>query len=58
MEMNFRISHDLIHISILSSIWHFPVYFWLAQALLCISTASSTFETQFFVLKNDKEGYN
>ena len=33
-QMNFWISHDLLHLSIFSSSWHFCINFWRAQALL------------------------
>ena len=34
MQMSFLISHDLLHLNIVSCSWHFCVYFWLAQAFL------------------------
>ena len=46
MEMNFWITHDLVHLRILSSSWHFCVYLWQAQAFRCISTAYYTFLTK------------
>ena len=48
------ISHvdDLAHLNILSSSWHFCVYFWRTQALGCISPDSLTFDRYIF----EKEG--
>ena len=35
MQIIFKISsHDLLHLNILSSSWHFGVYSWRAQAFL------------------------
>ena len=47
IQMNFWLSHDLVYLNILSSSWHFCVYFWRAQAFRCILTASLTFDTYF-----------
>ena len=48
MQMNFWITHDLAHLSILSSSWHFCVYFRQAQAFRCIPTASLTLDILYF----------
>ena len=53
MQMNFWITHDLAHLSILSSSWHFCVYFRQAQAFRCIPTASLTLDILYSF---DKEG--
>ena len=39
MQMNFKISHDLLHLNILSSTWHFCVYFRECKLSFYISTA-------------------
>ena len=39
MQMNFQISHDLLHLNILSSSWHFCVYFCEHKLFFYISTA-------------------
>ena len=48
MQMNFWITHDLAHLSILSSSWHFCVYFRQAQAFRCIPMASLTLDILYF----------
>ena len=53
MQMNFWIAHDIAHPSILSSGWHFCVYFRQAQAFRCIPTASLTLDMLYSF---DKEG--
>ena len=53
MQMNFWITHDLAHLSILSCSWYFCVYFRQAQAFRCISMASLTLNILYSF---DKEG--
>ena len=53
MQMNFWITHDLAYLSILSSSWHFCVYFRQAQAFRCTPTASLTLDILYSF---DKEG--
>ena len=48
MQMNFWITHDLPHLSILSSSWHFCVYLRQAQAFCCIATASLTLDILYY----------
>ena len=48
MQMNFWITHNLAHLSILSSSWHFCVYLRQAQVFCCIATASLTLDILYY----------
>ena len=48
MQMNFWITHYLVHLNTLSSSWYFCVYFRQAQAFPCIPTASLTLDISYF----------